>query len=345
MKRLILPVFFLATAVFCFGQTGTIDSSIGAVKSSIESILPAGSHVLIVFNAPAKQAADYAADELSARLVAGKRIVVVERSADVMAALNAETGYQLSGEVSDDSIQSIGHKTGAQYVITGRISGSGDNYRMVVKLTGIKSGKLEGQWNVAFQSSPTLDALLANTQPPRGRPDWVDNPQAGAAKHGSAGWYYDVGVSNKAASEQLARTRARQNIQQMTAENIASNITAHINVDDISLFYDSQVEDPLRLIQTAVRNSVQTRVPASEPLEWYVEKGKDAGGKEYFIVYVLVRFQRKDIFGAVNSLEPERVADTVLRQARITTATVTTRTEFVEILTGAKTGCLTNYSD
>jgi hypothetical protein len=266
-KTRLLVLFLMALNAAAFAQTGTIDTSIGALKSRIEHALPPGSRILVVCGGPEKAAADYTADELSARLVNGRRLRVAERSAEIMNALNAESGYQRSGEVDYDTIQEIGGKTGAEFLLSGNIAGGGDSYRLVVKAVSVKTGELAGQWNLAFQSSPALDALLANANPPKGKPAWIDEPLAAAETHGAAGWYYDVGVSNKAASEQLARTRARHNVQLMVAENIASEIKARIDLSAFSVFQSSSVEETENRVEAALTNSIRTMVPRYEALE------------------------------------------------------------------------------
>jgi TolB-like protein len=324
MKRNLLIPLLCLSAALCFAQTGgqatgTFDMALVSARSYTENQLPPKTKVLIAgFAAPTKEAGSYAADALSALLVNGGRLTVVERSPEVLQALSAESGYQLSGEVGDDSIQSIGQKTGAEVILTGTLLGSGDQYRLSLKLTGVKSGEIAGQWNTAIQTDTVLNALLTGAKPPAEKPRWIAEPLSVRAKYESGGaaaseWYYDIGISNKTASEQLARTRARQNIQQVTAENIASEMKARIDITSLSLFQSSSVEDAEFRVEAALTNSIKTRVPRYETLEWHVETG-NTGGKDWYIAYMLVRFPRKDIIAMVEKLEPERIADTLIRQ-------------------------------
>jgi len=236
MKKIIFLTLILGTAALCFGQTATLDIALSGAKTYIEAQLPQGAKVLIIDPAaPGRELGSYAAQELSTRLVNSRRVTVVERGADVMQSLSTESGYQLSGEVSDDSIQSIGHKTGAEALITGVIRGSGDSYRLNLKITSVKTAELLGQYGASFQGDTVLTALLANSRPAIVKPQWISEPLTARAKYetgigGVSQWYYDRGISNKTASEQLANTRARQNIQQVIAENIASDIRARIDI-------------------------------------------------------------------------------------------------------------------
>jgi TolB-like protein len=348
MKKGLCLLMLLGSAVFCaapgFAQnaaqaTGTLGAAVTAAKSYTENLLPQGTRVLIAgFTAPTRDLAAYIADELSGRLVNGRRLTVVERSAEVMQSLSAETSYQLSGEVSDDSIQSIGYKTGAEVILTGSISGSGDQYRISVKLTGVKTGEVQGQWNTFIQTDTVLNALLTGSRPPAGvKPQWIDEPLSARPKYEPdyspnsntvSNWYYDMGISNKAASEQLARTRARQNIQQVTAENIASEMKSRIDTTSLSIFRNSGIEDAETRIEAALTNSIKTRVPRYETLEWYIETGK-TDGKDWYLAYVLVRFPRGDIIDMVEKVEPAKTADTIIQQLKLPAPTSGARSELV----------------
>jgi TolB-like protein len=155
----------MGSVVFCFAQTtGTLGIAITGAKSYVENQLPQSTRVLVAdVAAPTRELSAYIADELSARLVNGKRLTLIERSMAVMQSLLAETQYQLSGEVSDESIQAIGNKAGAEVILTGSISGAGDQYRISLKLTGVKTAEVRGQWNTTIQTDTVLNSLLSNS--------------------------------------------------------------------------------------------------------------------------------------------------------------------------------------
>jgi len=344
-------MFFCGTAALCFAQTATLDIALSGAKTYIEGQLPQGAKVLIIDPAaPGRELGSYAAQELSTRLVNSRRVTVVERSADVMQSLSAESGYQLSGEVSDASIQSIGHKTGAEALITGVIRGSGDSYRLNLKITSVKTAELLGQYSESFQVDTVLNVLLANSRPAKEKPQWIYEPLTARAKYDTGGgvsgvsqWYYDAGISNKAASEQLARTRARQNVQQVIAENIASDIKARIDITAFSMFQSAGVEETENRIEAALTNSIKTRVPRYEALEWYIEEG-ELDGKKYYLAYVLVRFPRKDIITMVEKIEPPGIVNAVITQMKIT-ATNSQKDELIRELEEVRDNALEMIRD
>jgi len=342
MKRFFLLVLFLSITFASFAQSATLDIVLSGAKTYIETQLPLGSKVLIIDPAaPGRELGSYAAQELSTRLVNSKRLTVVERSVDVMQGLSTESSYQLSGEVSDASIQSIGHRTGAEVIITGIINGSGDRYRLSLKLTSVRTAELLGQYNVFFQPDTVFNALLANSNPPRGKPQWIYEPLTARTKYETSGsvsgvsvWYYDVGISNKTTSEQTSRTRARQNIQQVIAENIASDIKARIDITSLSVFHGSGIEDTENRIETAITNNIRTRVPSYEALEWYNETGR-TDGRDWFLTYVLVRFARRDIIAMVEKTEPVVIVNNIVRQMNINPP-ADERDELIRQLTNAR---------
>jgi len=322
MKKVFFLVLIVGIGAVCFAQTATLDMSLSTAKMYIEIQLPVNGKVIVAdIAAPTKELGAYIAEELSAQLVNSKRLVVVERSGAVMQTLNAESVYQLSGEVNDNSIQSIGQKTGAEYIITGSITATGDQYRLRIKITSVKTSEVEGQWNATVQSDNVLNSLIAQKKPVSETPQWVNMPLSVKSKYeqnaqGVPVYYYDRGISNKATTRQTAETRARQNIQQMIAANIASQIAARIDITEFSENATSDVEDVLRRVETAITQSIRTKVPSYETLEYYVETGRE-NNKDWYIAYVLVRFARKDIVSMIDHIETEKMADNILKEMNI----------------------------
>jgi TolB-like protein len=329
MKKLIVLIL-LAVCAGAFAQNPTLDMALSTARTYIELQMSSGNKVLIAdIAAPTKELGSYITEELSTRLVNGKRLVVVERSAAVMQTLNAESAYQLSGEVSDASVQSIGQKTGAEYIITGSITGTKDPYLLRLKIIQLKTSEVKGQWSAAIQSDTLLNALLTQKAPEikaaevkaAEAPEWIKTPVSARAKFeqdskGVSIYYYDRGYSNKASTRQLAETRARQNVQLNVAFNIASIIGARLDLTDFSENMVSDIEDVQRRIETAITQSIRTRVPSYEPLDFYFETGKE-NGKEWYIAFVLVRFARKDVIAVIDRIETDKMAENILKELNI----------------------------
>jgi hypothetical protein len=132
---------------------------------------------------------------------------------------------------------------------------------------------------------------------------------------GVSPWYYDVGMSTKITTEQRARQRAAQNVQANIAATIASDFKARLDLTEYSPFRDCGIEDTERLIETAVTNSIKTRIPGYEPLEWHIETGLSVEGREWYTAYILVRFLRKNILEVVENIEPSTLASSIISNA------------------------------
>jgi TolB-like protein len=104
--------------------------------------------IAVVNIASADEQGEYAADEITQYLVNTKKFSVVDRrSLDVV---RAEQKLQMSGEVDDDSLISLGKLTGAETVLTGSIDGYGDNRRLTVKALDVKTGEIQAMTSQKF---------------------------------------------------------------------------------------------------------------------------------------------------------------------------------------------------
>jgi hypothetical protein len=272
--------------------------------------------LLLTISAPVEAAAvaEYLTGELSAAFVNGRHFTMVDRSG----ALKGEAAHQLSGEVSDETAQSVGRQTGAEIVVWGALELLGGSYRLNVRAVSVKTAEIQAQRTVFLRSDQFLaDMLKQRQEEAAARPEWIYRPEAygrAAFESGSGGgsqWYYETGVSNRTASEQLARTRARENAQQAVAANIASEIKARIDVTEFSQFMSSDIEDVERRVEAAIVTSIKTKVPRYEALEWHIETGKDDSGKSWWQAYVLVRMPRREIVSVVENLDCARAAGAV----------------------------------
>jgi hypothetical protein len=85
-------------------------------------------------------ASEYIIGELEYHLVnSGKFRIVDRRRLDQ---IRNEQNFQLSGDVDDNSAVSIGNMLGANIVITGEITGSGSNQRLVIKALDVRTAQI-----------------------------------------------------------------------------------------------------------------------------------------------------------------------------------------------------------
>ena len=119
------------------------DALENAVRKSTESFvgrLPRGS-VIAVLSIATTNNARLIIDELEFRLVEmGSNFRIVERR--LLEQIRNEQGFQLSGDVSDESAVSIGNMLGANIVITGSVTNSGNKQRLTLKALDVKTAQI-----------------------------------------------------------------------------------------------------------------------------------------------------------------------------------------------------------
>jgi hypothetical protein len=104
---------------------------------------------------------EYILSLLSENAVNDKVFSVVDRGQ--IESIRAELSFQMSGDVDDNSAQSIGKMLGAQSIVSGAVSKIGTLYRLQVKAIEVQTAEVKGQWSKNFPSgSPTITALTAN---------------------------------------------------------------------------------------------------------------------------------------------------------------------------------------
>jgi hypothetical protein len=73
--------------------------------------------------------------------------------------------FQYSGEVSDESAQSIGKKLGAQTIISGSLSPLGNRWRMRVKALEVETARVQGVETYTVKKDAVLSSLLTSKMP------------------------------------------------------------------------------------------------------------------------------------------------------------------------------------
>jgi hypothetical protein len=109
--------------------------------TALSKDIPLRSRLAVVgIDSPNPHESAFYVNELTLQFVNSKNYTVVERS-NIEAVL-AEHDFQLSGYVDDDAMVSIGKFIGAQVVITGSISGTGSQKRLVIKAIDVLTSEI-----------------------------------------------------------------------------------------------------------------------------------------------------------------------------------------------------------
>jgi formylglycine-generating enzyme required for sulfatase activity len=177
MKTGILKSFALLLAL-CAGvlnaQTLSLDQAIQAACKGIEAEMKSGATIAILNVASSSEAfSAYTVDELTVNLWQGKKVTVVDRAQ--LDLIRKEMNFQMSGEVSDESMQSIGKMLGAQAVVSGSFTEMGDfNYRFVVRTLNVQTAAIEAVYRTNVLNDSNVSFLITGRRtgvtPPAAQP-------------------------------------------------------------------------------------------------------------------------------------------------------------------------------
>jgi len=164
-----ISLFFLSANFYAAAQTGmNLDAAIQSTVRDIESRLPNDAYLAMVnFVSGSPALSDYIIEELTMGLMDSGKIFVIDRNTLNRALVNAEIDLQLSGDVSDAAMVSIGKLTGSQYTLSGSFSGSGNSFRFEAFLTDARTQRRQSIGAKTIQNNARLTALMNQ----RGRPE------------------------------------------------------------------------------------------------------------------------------------------------------------------------------
>jgi hypothetical protein len=105
----------------------------------------------------------FIANELTAKLINSHYLTILERNREILRTIENESNYQFSGEVSDETMVSIGKKLGAECITFFTIQRIGDRYIFNLRITDIEKGEIKGQKNFIFEPDPVLVNLISKS--------------------------------------------------------------------------------------------------------------------------------------------------------------------------------------
>lgn len=141
----------------------SLDNAIQLSAKELESALPNGVKIAVLsFKSDSQQFSDYVIEELMGGLVKGKKLVVVDRNS--LDLVRQEWNFQSSGEVSDDSAQSIGKILGAQAVVSGNLIDMGNAYRFRIYSLNVETAAREASAMITIRKDDQIAYLLKDKQ-------------------------------------------------------------------------------------------------------------------------------------------------------------------------------------
>ena len=130
-------------AVSAFSQsTVTLDRGLAGSVTHFKERVPKGTKLAILnIKSPYPRLSEYILEELTVYFVNSDHFTMVDRKN--LELIQQEMNLQLSGEISDETIQSIGKKLGAQSIVSGSIESLGDIYRLRLQIISVESAVVQ----------------------------------------------------------------------------------------------------------------------------------------------------------------------------------------------------------
>lgn len=161
MKKIIFTLMFsviCAAASFSQSKGVTIDNALTQAAEKFSSSLKNKTTVAILgISSSYNELSEYMLGELTTDIVQLRKLQVVTRAnLDV---IKKEMNFQLSGEVSDETMQQLGAKTGAQTVISGTFKPLGTLYVLDIQAFDVTTATIQDTYRVNVASDETLELL------------------------------------------------------------------------------------------------------------------------------------------------------------------------------------------
>jgi TolB-like protein len=139
----------------------SLDESISQAQQDIDDKLEKGTKIVVLnFTSPSARFSEYVLEELTARLVNSGILLVVDRQN--LDLIRQEMNFQYSGEVSDDSMQSIGQKLGAQSIVSGSLTEVGGQYRLRFRTISVETAAIQVLTNATVQNDKQMIGLFTS---------------------------------------------------------------------------------------------------------------------------------------------------------------------------------------
>lgn len=153
-------MFSLISVAVSFSQSKgvTIDNALTQAAEKFSSSLKNKTTVAILgISSSYNELSEYMLGELTTDIVQLRKLQVVTRAnLDV---IKKEMNFHLSGEVSDETMQQLGAKTGAQTVISGTFKPLGTLYVLDIQAFDVTTATIQDTYRVNVASDETLELL------------------------------------------------------------------------------------------------------------------------------------------------------------------------------------------
>lgn len=189
-------------AVLCTVAVSAVDieTALQQTAEQFSTTIKRGTTIAIVgISSESAELSNFMLDDLTMRFVQTKKLTVANRAN--LDAIKSEMNFQLSGEVSDDSIQQLGAMIGANVVVHGKLISIGSNYSLTMQALDVSSAEVVDMCRFTVEPDETLGSLLKSSGRKVRVKKWSNDLQFrlgftyGDAGYISSGGFY-IGASN-----------------------------------------------------------------------------------------------------------------------------------------------------
>ncbi|MDE7227583.1 MAG: penicillin-binding protein activator LpoB [Treponemataceae bacterium] len=137
-----------------------IETALQQVTDQFSATFKKGTTIAIVgISSDSAEMSDFMLDDLTMRFVQARKVTVANRAN--LDAIKTEMNFQLSGEVSDESIQQLGAMVGASIVVHGKLIPIGSTFNLTVQALDVTSAAVIDMCRIRVEPSDMTDYLFA----------------------------------------------------------------------------------------------------------------------------------------------------------------------------------------
>lgn len=159
-KKMLASVATVLCTVAVFAVD--IETALQQTAEQFSTTIKRGTTIAIVgISSESAELSNFMLDDLTMRFVQMKKLTVANRAN--LDAIKSEMNFQLSGEVSDDSIQQLGAMIGANVVVHGKLISIGNSYSLTMQALDVSSAEVVDMCRFSVVSDETLGSLLKSS--------------------------------------------------------------------------------------------------------------------------------------------------------------------------------------
>jgi TolB-like protein len=163
MKKTIalLSLIFTLYGMVNAQQQFAIDDAMNDYAINLEKFIPKDKGIAVVaFETDNENLANYFIDTMSEYIWEKCKVDIYERSR--IEALQKELNFSLTGNISDETAQKIGHLIGVGTIVYGSMRKIGNDYRMAIRATTVETGRMLFPKSYDLKNDTRLAGLLEN---------------------------------------------------------------------------------------------------------------------------------------------------------------------------------------